>query len=61
MKYKIVGQKLCVCTCVCAVGCRGTGGRVRARDRPEFLCSGQADTGGLPDAFHSAPGGHLAV
>jgi hypothetical protein len=25
---------------------------------PEFLCSGQADVGGLPDAF---PGGHLVV
>ena len=22
---------------------------------------GQADAGGLPDAFHMAPGGHLAV
>ena len=28
---------------------------------PEFLCSGQADSGGLLDAFHSALGGHLAV
>jgi hypothetical protein len=28
---------------------------------PEFLlCSGQVDVGGLPDAFHSAPGGHLS-
>ena len=28
---------------------------------PEFLlCSGQADVGGLPDAFHSALGGHLS-
>lgn len=28
---------------------------------PEFLlCSGQADTGGLPDAFHLALGGHLS-
>ena len=28
---------------------------------PEFLlCSGQADMGGLPDTFHSAPGGHLS-
>ena len=28
---------------------------------PEFhLCSGQADMGGLPDAFHSVPGGHLS-
>ena len=26
---------------------------------PEFLlCSGQADLGGLPDAFHSDPGGN---
>jgi hypothetical protein len=29
---------------------------------PEFhLCSGQADVGGLPDAFHSAPGGHPSL
>jgi hypothetical protein len=28
---------------------------------PEFLCSGQADAGGLPDAFHSASGRHLAL
>jgi hypothetical protein len=25
-----------------------------------FLCSGQADMGGLPDAFYSALGGHLS-
>jgi hypothetical protein len=45
-------------------GCRGRGGRVRAYVWPEFLCSEQADTGGLPDktdAFHLAPGGHLAM
>lgn len=28
---------------------------------PEFLCSGRVDAGGLPDAFHAALGGHLAV
>ena len=28
---------------------------------PEFLCSGQVDMGGLPDAFHTALGEHLAV
>ena len=33
----------------------------RARIPPEFLCSGQADVGGLLDVFHSAPGGHLAM
>ena len=32
-----------------------------AHTRPEFLlCSGQADVGRLPDAFHSALGGHLS-
>jgi hypothetical protein len=25
-----------------------------------FLCSGQAGMAGLPDAFHSDPGGHLS-
>jgi hypothetical protein len=33
----------------------------RAHFRPEFLCSGQADVGGLPDTFHVVLGGHLAV
>lgn len=28
---------------------------------PEFRCSGQVNVGGLLDAFHLAPGGHLAV
>jgi hypothetical protein len=37
------------------------GGREEVHVRPEFLlCSGQADMGGLPVAFHSAPGGHLS-
>jgi hypothetical protein len=27
----------------------------------EFQCSGMMDVGGLPDAFHAALGGHLAV
>jgi hypothetical protein len=37
------------------------GGRI-AHVLPDFhLCSGQADVGGLPDAFHSAPGGHLSL
>jgi hypothetical protein len=41
------------------VGERGEG-RI-AHVWPEFLlCSGQAEAGGLPDAFHSAPGGHLS-
>ena len=36
------------------------GGRI-ACVWPEFLlCSGQVEVGGLPDAFHSAPGGHLS-
>ena len=36
-------------------------GRV-AQVQPEFvLCSGQADDGGLPEAFQSAPGGHLSL
>ena len=36
------------------------GGKTHAL--PEFhLCSGQADVGGLPDAFHSAPGGHPSL
>jgi hypothetical protein len=34
------------------------GGRI-AHAPPEFLlCFEQVDTGGLPDAFHLAPGGH---
>ena len=43
-------------------GGRGKKGKGRiANVWPEFpLCSGQADSGGLPDAaFHSALGGHL--
>jgi hypothetical protein len=28
---------------------------------PEFQCSGQTDEEGLLDAFHTAPGGCLAV
>ena len=36
-------------------------GRERAHVRPELLCSGQVDVGGLLDAFHSALGGHLVV
>ena len=33
-----------------------------AHTQPEFhLCSGQADMGGLPNTFHSAPGGHLSL
>jgi hypothetical protein len=39
----------------------GEEGRERARIWPEFQCSGWADTGGLLDAFHVAPGEHLAV
>jgi hypothetical protein len=45
-------------------GGRGRGGRERAHVLPEFLCSGQADSGGLPDIFYVAPGwgeGLLAV
>jgi hypothetical protein len=35
------------------------GKRGRGDVRPEFhLFSGQADTGRLPDTFHSTPGGH---
>jgi hypothetical protein len=29
--------------------------------QPEFLCSGQADVGGLQDAFLLVLGGHLGV
>lgn len=39
----------------------GKGKRDRTHILPEFLCSGQADGGGLPDTFHSALGGNLAV
>jgi hypothetical protein len=42
-----------------AWGKRGVG--ERARVPLEFWCSGRVDRGGLPDAFHVAPGGHLAV
>ena len=42
-------------------GCSGRSGRERARIPPEFLCSGQVAMGGLPDTFHTALGGHLAV
>ena len=40
---------------------QGKRGRETAHVPPEFWCSGWADTGGLPDAFYMAPGGHLAV
>jgi hypothetical protein len=43
------------------VGVTEEGGKERAHVWPEFLCSGQADSGGLLDAFHVAPSGHLAV
>ena len=37
----------------------GEGGEGRTQVPPEFhLCFGQADLGGLPDTFHSAPGPH---
>ena len=39
----------------------GRWGRERAFVQPQFLCSEKAGTGGLLDAFHMAPGGHLAV
>jgi hypothetical protein len=41
---------------------QGKEGRGRiAHVQPEFLLDlGQADAGGLPDAFHSALGGHLS-
>ena len=40
----------------------GKGGREKETHvRPEFLCSGQANAGGLPDAFHSALGGHPSL
>ena len=32
----------------------GKRGRERAHVRPELLCSGQAEVGGLSNAFHSA-------
>jgi hypothetical protein len=38
------------------------GGWKIAHIKPEFLlCSGQAEAEGLPDAFHSARGGHLSL
>jgi hypothetical protein len=40
-------------------GKRGVG--ENAHIWPEFWCSGRVYTGGLPDAFHKAPGGHLSV
>ena len=47
--------------CVGQRGYRGKRGRKKARVRTEFLlCSGLQDEGGLPDAFHLAPGGHLS-
>lgn len=61
---------LCVLLIVCVRGGvwelkRGPGayrgGRI-AHVLPEFyLCFGQADMGGLPDAFYSAPGGHPSL
>jgi hypothetical protein len=42
-------------------GCKGRGVGESARVHPEFLCSGRADAGGLPDAFHAALSGHLVV
>jgi hypothetical protein len=43
------------------VGQGKEGKRRRAHVWPEFLlCSGQADVGRLPEAFHSALGGHLS-
>ena len=39
-----------------AVGLGEEGGEERAHVWPEFLCSGQADSGGLWDAFHLVPG-----
>jgi hypothetical protein len=44
-----------------AVGVGERGEWERTRVPPEFRCSGQADEGGLPHAFHTAPGGCLAV
>ena len=39
----------------------GEGGG-RTQVLPEFhLCSGQAEMGGLPDAFHSAPSGYPSL
>jgi hypothetical protein len=48
--------------CVGTNGERGRKGKGRiAHFQPDFfLCSGQADLGGLPDAFHWAPRGHLS-
>ena len=57
-------------------GVKGTGGKAvscgamgvgergeweRTRILPEFQCSWWADVGGLPNGFHTAPGGCLAV
>jgi hypothetical protein len=36
------------------------GGRIAHIQKEFLLCSGQVDTGGLPNAFCSAPGGHLS-
>lgn len=41
------------------VGERGEWDRIRVL--PEFRCSVQADTAGMPDAIQGALGGHLAV
>jgi hypothetical protein len=42
----------------------GGGGKRGEGESPclaEFLCSGWVDVGVVVDAFHMAPGGHLAV
>jgi hypothetical protein len=54
--YVSVCPSIYVSLYVCISGCRGRVGRERAHVQPEFLCSGQVNAGGLPNAFHSALG-----
>lgn len=46
---------------LCGTWVCGKEGSGRESVLPEFRCSGQADTAGLPDAIQGALGGHLAV
>jgi hypothetical protein len=65
---RVLGGALGVLRCpeswVHLCGAAGVGGKREWEKTcvlPEFWCSGRADVGGLPHAFHVAPGGCLAV
>jgi hypothetical protein len=58
----ILVRKTMTCWVQYTVGTKRGWGEWGRENSPEFhLSSGQADTGGLPDAFHSAPGGHPSL